>query len=87
MFKEARVCVNTDGSLGRNLLCPVVVDEQPGSSLPDLQSLNAALDFLKYKERIAGNLPYFLAVGFHKPHVPFKYPVEYLGNKRDSRKG
>lgn len=86
VFKEAKVCVNDDGSLGRNLICPVVVDEQPGGSLPDLQSLNAALDFLKYKDKISNNLPYFLAVGFHKPHIPLKFPVEYLGNNKNNFK-
>lgn len=79
IYKEAKVCVNSDGSLSRNLVCPVIVDEQPGGSLPDLQSLNAALDFLKYRKQITNNRPFFLAVGFHKPHVPLKYPVEYIG--------
>lgn len=76
-YKEAKVCVNTDGSLRRNLVCPVIVEEQPGGSLPDLQSLNAAKTFLKYRNN---SQPYFLAVGFHKPHIPLKYPVKYLGN-------
>lgn len=80
-FKEAKVCVNSDGTLSKNLVCPVIVDEQPGGSLPDLQTVNAALDFLKYKNNITNGLPYFLAVGFHKPHIPLKYPIQYLGIK------
>lgn len=79
LYKEAKVCINSDGSLGRNLVCPVIPEEQPGGSLPDLQSLNAAVDFLKYSSKITNNRPYFLAVGFHKPHIPLKYPVQYLG--------
>lgn len=57
-------------------MCPVVVDEQPGGSLPDLQSLEAAVEFLREN---GGKEAFFLAVGFHKPHVPLKFPVEYLG--------
>lgn len=76
-YKEAKVCVTRNGSLARNLLCPVIVKEQPGGSLPDLESLSAAKDFLKYHNQIT-NLPYFLAVGFHKPHIPIKFPIEYL---------
>lgn len=76
-YKEAKVCPTESGGFARNLLCPILVEEQPGGSLPDLESLNAALDFLKYRDNIT-DLPYFLAVGFHKPHIPFKFPIEYL---------
>lgn len=77
-YKEAAVCVRSDGSLKRDLICPVDVEFQPGGSLPDLESSRAAMDFLKYHRNITDGAPYFLAVGFHKPHVPLKYPVEYL---------
>ncbi|EFA00827.1 iduronate 2-sulfatase [Tribolium castaneum] len=74
-YKEAKVCVTSDGTFARNVICPVIVDAQPGGTLPDLESLAAAKKFLKsYK----GEKPYFLAVGFHKPHLPLKFPVEYL---------
>ncbi|KAK9875807.1 hypothetical protein WA026_009593 [Henosepilachna vigintioctopunctata] len=77
-FKDAKVCINPDGSLGRNLLCPVRISDQPEETLPDLESLSAALDFLEYRSNSSELLPYFLAVGFHKPHIPFKFPVKYL---------
>lgn len=79
IYKEAKVCPNPDGSLGKNLLCPVLVEEQPEGTLPDLESVNKAIDFINNRDRITGGKPYFLAVGFHKPHVPFKFPSEYLG--------
>ena len=78
-YKDSKVCVSRNGTLASNLICPVIVKQQPGGTLPDLESLRAALDFLKYRKEIAGDKPYFLAVGFHKPHIPFKFPVEYLG--------
>ena len=38
------------------------------------------LVFLEIYDEITKGKPFFLAVGFHKPHVPLKFPVEYLGN-------
>lgn len=78
VYKNAQVCVQADGTLGKDLVCPVIVNEQPAGTLPDLESLNAATDFLKYHKNVTGNKSFFLAVGFHKPHIPFKFPVEYL---------
>lgn len=80
-YKESKVCVSSDGQLARNLICPVIVKSQPGGTLPDLESLVAASEFLDNKDKITGGKPYFLGVGFHKPHVPLKFPVEYLGVK------
>lgn len=75
-YKEASVCPQADGSFGRNLVCPVEVRFQPGHSLPDLQSLDEATKFLQAQSN-ATLSPFFLAVGFHKPHVPLKYPTKY----------
>jgi len=77
-YKEASVCPQTDGRFGRNLVCPVEVKFQPGGSLPDLQSLDEATKFLRAQSN-ASLSPFFLAVGFHKPHVPLKYPTKYRG--------
>lgn len=77
-YMNAKVCINNNGSLARNLVCPVVVDLQPDGTLPDLESVAEAVRFLKNKKSITEK-PFFLGVGFHKPHVPFKFPFEYLG--------
>ena len=49
-------------------------------SLPDLQIRDFAIEALKNisKGTEKSKKPFFLAVGFHKPHIPFKYPKEYL---------
>ncbi|XP_049863269.1 iduronate 2-sulfatase isoform X4 [Schistocerca gregaria] len=74
-YRDSPVCHGTSGQPGRNLICPVSVELQPGKSLPDLQSLEAAKKFLREKREE----PFLLAVGFHKPHIPLKFPREYLG--------
>lgn len=79
VFKNAKVCINANGNLSSNLLCPVKVSDQPGGTLPDMESLQASLDFFKFEKNYTKGHPYFLAVGFHKPHIPFKFPVQYLG--------
>ena len=48
--------------------------------LPDEQIADKAMSTL---ERLApkaktGEQPFFLAVGFHKPHLPFVFPEEYM---------
>jgi len=44
--------------------------------LPDTQSANAAVKQLeKFSE---SHNPFFLAVGFHKPHLPFQFPSKFL---------
>lgn len=73
---NSKVCVDEDGNLVRNLICPVTVESQPGGILPDLESLQEGVNFLKLNKR---KKPYFLAIGFHKPHIPFKFPSKYLG--------
>ncbi|GJQ77443.1 hypothetical protein Trydic_g20840 [Trypoxylus dichotomus] len=78
IFESAKVCLTNNGSLARNLICPVIVKQQPTGALPDLESLNAALDFLRNADEITYGLPYFLAIGFLKPHIPFRFPSKYL---------
>ncbi|XP_025830062.1 iduronate 2-sulfatase isoform X2 [Agrilus planipennis] len=75
-YTNAKVCVSSDGGLARNLICPIILEEQPQKILPDQQSLNAAIKYLEIQKN--NSKPYFLAVGFHKPHIPFKFPSEYL---------
>lgn len=72
-YRNKPVCPD-DGEFKRNLLCGVIVDLQPESSLPDIQSAEKAREFLSEKH----TEPFFLGVGFYKPHIPFKFPVEYL---------
>lgn len=45
-----------------------------------IESKNEAVRFLSgFPEN--GN-PFFLALGFHKPHIPFKFPQSFLGKLR-----
>lgn len=76
-YKEAKVCLDRNGKRARNLVCPVVLEFQPEGTLPDIQSLQEAKVFLD--ERYGKEQPFFLAVGFHKPHIPLKYPSSFLG--------
>jgi len=48
----------------------------PNQTLPDIEILQKARKFI-HKHRKDSN-PFFLAVGFQKPHVPLKYPEHYL---------
>ncbi|XP_041846773.1 iduronate 2-sulfatase isoform X2 [Melanotaenia boesemani] len=75
-FEKKKMCKGEDGQLHANLLCVVNVTEQPGRTLPDLESTDEALRLLK--SRANDDTPFFLAVGFHKPHIPFRIPQEYL---------
>lgn len=60
-----------------NLVCPVKVQDQPQGTLPDIESL---LEAQKFLDSWKGNgSPFFLAVGFHKPHIPLKFPKNYAG--------
>ncbi|RVE43119.1 hypothetical protein evm_012235 [Chilo suppressalis] len=79
IYKDAPVCEDPlTKKLESDLICPVIIKEQPGQTLPDLQSLKYALNILRQKH----NKPFLLAVGFHKPHLPLKFPRKYLGKFR-----
>jgi len=71
-----QVCRGPDGGLHANLVCPVRVSDMPEGTLPDIQSTDHAIRLLQERDR---DRPLFLAVGYHKPHIPLKYPQEYLG--------
>ncbi|XP_061542367.1 iduronate 2-sulfatase [Phycodurus eques] len=75
-FEKKKMCKGEDGHLHANLLCAVNVAEQPGGTLPDMESVDEAVRLLK--TRATDGSPFFLAVGFHKPHIPFRIPQEYL---------
>nr|XP_057918983.1 iduronate 2-sulfatase [Doryrhamphus excisus] len=75
-FEKEKICKGEDGRFHANLLCAVNVTEQPGGTLPDMESVDEAVRLLK--TRTEDGAPFFLAVGFHKPHIPFRIPQEYL---------
>ncbi|CAG9791785.1 unnamed protein product [Diatraea saccharalis] len=75
IYKDAPVCEDPfTNKLQSDLICPVSLKEQPGQTLPDLQSLEYAINVVKRRS----NKPFLLAVGFHKPHLPLKFPRRYL---------
>lgn len=49
----------------------------PEGTLPDIQCADFAVEFLK--NMTTEEKPFFLGVGFQKPHIPLKYPQEFLG--------
>ena len=92
--KNAPVCNNSDigsaagypglpddGALHANIVCPVTPADQPGGTLPDTQSADEAVRLLAGGSGALGGPmapPFFLAVGFHKPHIPLKFPRALL---------
>lgn len=83
---NGKVCTNDGDNDKRywNLICPVNVIDQPLRTLPDIQSTQEAIRFLKnftgHKQNPNSHeyRPYFLAVGYHKPHINFRFPRHYL---------
>lgn len=71
------VCFDKNAhSLQRNLICPVNVKKQPDQSLPDIQSVAEAKRLLRIFNN--NSTAFFMAIGLHKPHIPFRFPSKYL---------
>ncbi|CAH1400018.1 unnamed protein product [Nezara viridula] len=76
IYKDSKVCITKDNPFPQsNLVCPVETKLQPDGTLPDIESTYEAIQFLQ-RTRLSG-IPFFLAVGFHKPHIPLKYPKHF----------
>jgi iduronate 2-sulfatase len=78
---NAKVCHDINGGWFNNLMCPVSVEEQPEGTLPDIETINKAKHIIR--SRFNKTKPIFLSVGLHKPHVPFRFPRQYLGKTVD----
>lgn len=82
--KQDPVCLGSDGALHTNIYCPVQVEDQPGGSLPDIETTRYSISWLKkWADKMttpgdAAAHPFFLAVGYHKPHIPLKFPKQFL---------
>ena len=50
--------------------------EEKQHPLRDTQSANAAIKQLR--KFFPSKNPFFLAIGFHKPHLPFRFPSRFL---------
>uniref|UniRef100_A0A8D0HEL2 Iduronate 2-sulfatase n=1 Tax=Sphenodon punctatus TaxID=8508 RepID=A0A8D0HEL2_SPHPU len=75
-YENTKTCRGKDGKLHANLVCPVDVSKVPEGTLPDIQSTEEGirlLNLMKAKEK-----KFFLAVGYHKPHIPLRFPQEFL---------
>ncbi|XP_055932553.1 iduronate 2-sulfatase-like [Argiope bruennichi] len=76
--KMMAVCPTPDGER-MNLICPVDIETQDEKTLPDIQNTDYAIQYLMNKTKGPNkNVPFFLGVGYYKPHIPFKFPKEYL---------
>ncbi|XP_052429877.1 iduronate 2-sulfatase [Carassius gibelio] len=75
-YEKRKVCRDKDGTLHSNLLCAVDVSEMPLGTLPDIENTAEAVRLLESMKD--SHNPFFLAVGFYKPHIPFRIPREYL---------
>lgn len=86
-YTNKPVCMDYEnGSLQKNIFCPVTLKYQPLQTLPDIDTIFEAKKILhniyRSNTTVADTVnnvkPLFLAIGLHKPHIPFKFPIKYL---------
>ncbi|KAK7097570.1 hypothetical protein V1264_004525 [Littorina saxatilis] len=70
-----KICPGPDGKLYDNAVCPLERSQIPSGKLPDEENADFAVSFLQ--NRSVDQKPFFLALGFHKPHLPFRYDAKY----------
>lgn len=75
-YERKRVCKGPDGKLHENLLCAVNITEMPLGTLPDIENTEKAIELLNSLKKSGES--FFLAVGYYKPHIPFRIPKEFL---------
>ncbi|NXU49841.1 IDS sulfatase, partial [Turnix velox] len=75
-YENDKTCGEKGGKLYANLVCPVDVTEMPSGTLPDIQSTEEAIRLLNVMK--TNKKKFFLAVGYHKPHIPLRYPQEFI---------
>ncbi|XP_017058050.1 iduronate 2-sulfatase [Drosophila ficusphila] len=83
-FMNSPVCPDREGILRKNLICPVDLQTQPYKTLPDIESVAEALRFVESRKN-NNREPFFLAMGFHKPHINFRFPRQFLSRFRLSQ--
>ncbi|SPP87224.1 iduronate 2-sulfatase [Drosophila guanche] len=76
-YMNSPVCPDREGVLRKNLICPVHLQTQPYKTLPDIESVTEALRFVESRKS-SRDSPFFLALGFHKPHINFRFPRQFL---------
>lgn len=75
-FMNSPVCPDKLGILRKNLICPVDLQTQPCKTLPDIESVAEAIRFVQTRNK--SRRPFFLALGFHKPHINFRFPQQFV---------
>lgn len=83
-FMHKSVCMDEKlKQLRKNLICPVDVHLQPLGTLPDIDSTKETIRILNLPNR---KMPIFLSIGLRKPHIPLRFPAEYLAAHSDVEK-
>ncbi|KAG8199679.1 hypothetical protein JTE90_022129 [Oedothorax gibbosus] len=76
-YENQPICPLDNGDYGLNLICPVNLNAT--GSLPDIEATDYAISYLQSKASFTDqDIPFFLGVGYYKPHIPFQIPREYL---------